>query len=64
MHELLKNWRVLNDMLSTLREDQVLELLCYEREHEKRASIAERLHQRYNTLRVDRERSEILKGLI
>jgi hypothetical protein len=33
----------------------------HERKHERRVSVLERLHQRYNTLRVSRERIEILQ---
>lgn len=44
-----------------LREDQVKELLDHELRGERRQTVLERLHQRYNTLRVSRERVEILK---
>jgi hypothetical protein len=39
----------------------VLELLTQEQEGQKRITILERLHQRYNTLRVARERIEIMR---
>ena len=55
-------WRSLNSKLSRLSEDEVLRLLNEEREGAKRVSMLERLHQRYNTLRVARERLELLKG--
>ena len=58
----MKNtWRGLNDRLSTLTETEVLDLLNEERQTLKRVSMLERLHQRYNTLRVARERLELLK---
>ena len=58
----MKNtWRGLNDRLSTLTETEVLDLLNNERQTLKRVSMLERLHQRYNTLRVARERLELLK---
>jgi hypothetical protein len=58
----LKNtWRSLNDHLPTLSEEEVLGLLNNERKTFQRVSVLERLHQRYNTLRVARERMEILK---
>ena len=38
-------------------EDQVLELLNFERKGPKRIVVLERLHQRYSTLRVARERA-------
>jgi hypothetical protein len=57
-------WRSLNSKLSRLSEEEVLRLLSEEREGAKRVSMLERLHQRYNTLRVARERLELLKGAI
>jgi hypothetical protein len=58
----LKNtWRSLNDRLPTLTEEEVLGMLNNERNTLKRVSVLERLHQRYNTLRVARERLELLK---
>jgi len=58
----LKNtWRSLNDRLPTLSEEEVLGMLNNERQLLKRVSVLERLHQRYNTLRVARERLELLK---
>jgi len=58
----LKNtWRSLNDRLPTLSEEEVLGMLNNERQSLKRVSVLERLHQRYNTLRVARERLELLK---
>ena len=58
----MKNtWRSLNDRLPTLSEEEVLGLLNNERNTLKRVSILERMHQRYNTLRVARERLELLK---
>jgi hypothetical protein len=47
--------------LSSKTEAEVLELLDQERAGAKRITILERLHQRYNTLRVARERIELLK---
>jgi hypothetical protein len=58
----LKNtWRSLNDRLPTLTEEEVLDMLNNERNTLKRVSMLERMHQRYNTLRVARERLELLK---
>ena len=58
----MKNtWRSLNDRLPTLSEEEVMGMLNNERDTLKRVSILERLHQRYNTLRVARERLELLK---
>lgn len=58
----MKNtWRSLNDRLPTLTEEEVLGMLNNERNTLKRVSMLERMHQRYNTLRVARERLELLK---
>jgi hypothetical protein len=59
---LTTTWRSLNNELSRLSEEEVLRLLNEEREGAKRATMLQRLHQRYNTLRVARERLELLKG--
>ena len=55
-------WRSLNNELSRMSEEDVLKLLNEERIGAKRVSMLQRLHQRYNTLRVARERLELLKG--
>jgi len=55
------SWRKLNDVLSNMSEADVWGLLEAERFGEKRASVLQRLHQRYNVLRVSRERIELLK---
>jgi len=54
-------WRKLNSDLSLKTEEQVLAMLNEERVTGKRVTVLERLHQRYNTLRVARERVELLK---
>ena len=55
------SWRELNNQLSMMSEADVWGLLEVERNGEKRSSVLQRLHQRYNTLRVSRERIELLK---
>ena len=57
----MTTWRSLNAELRTLDEAQVLEMLTEERTNQRRVSVLERLHQRYNTLRVSRERIELLQ---
>lgn len=54
-------WRKLNSNLSLKSEEEVLDLLNQERASYKRVTVLERLHQRYNTLRVARERVELLR---
>ena len=54
------SWRALNNQLSMMSEEEVLSLLQLEKRGEKRASVLQRLHQRYNVLRVSRERIELM----
>ena len=58
------NWRELNQKLSLLSEQQVLQMLNDERIGARRVTVLERLHQRYTALRAARERVEILKEAI
>jgi hypothetical protein len=53
-------WRKLNEVLALLPETDVKALLDEEMAGGKRVKVIERLHQRYNTLRVARERAELL----
>lgn len=55
-------WRSLNDQLNNMSEEEVLELLNKERAGSRRATLLERLHQRYTILRSARERAEIFSG--
>ena len=55
-------WRELNHVLASKTEDEVLQLLNEERIGIRRIAVLERLHQRYNILRVSRERVELLNG--
>ena len=55
------SWRGLNDVINTLSEEEVFSLLEQERIQGKRLSMLQRLHQRDNTLRVARERIELLQ---
>ena len=59
---MITTWRSLNNELSRMSEEDVLKLLNEERMGAKRVTMLQRLHQRYNTLRVARERLELLKG--
>jgi hypothetical protein len=54
------SWRALNNQLSMMSEEEVLSLLDFEKLNEKRSSVLQRLHQRYNVLRVSRERIELM----
>jgi hypothetical protein len=55
------SWRALNDVLSNMTEADIWFMLEAERFGKKRASVLQRLHQRYSVLRVSRERIELLK---
>lgn len=54
-------WRKFQSELPNYSEAQLLVLLNEERNQHKRVSMLERIHQRYCTLRANRERLEILK---
>ena len=54
-------WRELNHTLGTKTEAEVLDMLNEERANLRRIVVLERLHQRYNSLRVTRERMELCK---
>lgn len=57
-------WRKLNEALVTMPEHEVKELLEAELSEGRRVAVIERLHQRYNTLRVARERAELFRRLL
>jgi len=57
-------WRKLNETMSSLTEEEIMEMLEYERTHERRVKMLLRLHQRANSLRVARERIELLKEAV
>jgi hypothetical protein len=57
----LLTWRKFQSELPNYTETDLLVLLDEERSKYKRVSMLERIHQRYNTLRVARERVELLK---
>jgi hypothetical protein len=54
------NWRELNEVLADYTEQEVWDLLEDERKHARRSTVIIRLHQRYTTLRMLRERAELL----
>ena len=57
-------WRKLNENMASLTEDEVMAMLEYERTHARRVKMLLRLHQRANSLRVARERIELLKEAV
>ena len=54
-------WRRLNEYMATFSEEEIMAMLEYERTHDRRVKMLLRLHQRANSLRVARERIELLK---
>ena len=54
-------WRKFQSNLPNYSEADLLALLDEERMKHRRVSMLERIHQRYCTLRANRERLEILK---
>ena len=60
----LKSWRSMNHTMHSLTEQEVLEMLQHELKTTRRPVFAERLHARYNSLRVQRERIELLGSLV
>lgn len=58
----LTNSKTLNAVLKSLPERELGDLLAYERAHQARMTIMLRLYGRYNLLRSQRERANIIKG--
>ena len=58
------SWRELNAKLSLYTEEQVLQMLNDERAGARRATVLQRLHQRYTMLRAARERIELMKEAV
>ncbi len=57
------NWHDLNVLLTMRDERQVKAMLDEEVEVHKRPTYAVRIHQRYTTLRAQRERKELLEKI-
>ena len=53
------SWRKLNEVLPDLEEEEVLTLLEMEKVGARRAMVLIRLHQRFCTLRMARERNQL-----
>ena len=53
------SWRKLNEVLSDLGEEEVVKLLENEKIGARRAMVMIRLHQRFCTLRMARERNQL-----
>ena len=57
----MMTYRQLNTVIHTLSEDELWSLLQDEREGERRFSMLRRIHQRYSSLRAQRERQALLR---
>jgi hypothetical protein len=57
----LITWRTFQSNLPNYTEADLLALLDEERLKHRRVTMLERIHQRYCTMRANRERLEILK---
>ena len=53
------SWRSLNEVLASMNEEEVLKLLEEEKTGARRAMVMIRLHQRFCTLRMARERNQL-----
>ena len=53
------SWRKLNEVLSDLDEEEVVKFLENEKIGARRAMVMIRLHQRFCTLRMARERNQL-----
>jgi len=55
-------WRKVNDKLTLKTEEEVWLMLQTELQTQRRGGVLLRLHQRFNTLRCNRERIDIMKA--
>lgn len=55
-------WRKLNKLLPAMKEDEVLQLLEDEKKGAGRVTVIIRLHQRFCTLRMERERAQLFEN--
>ena len=55
------SWRKFQNEMNSYSEADLLALLDEERTQHRRVSMLARIHQRYCTLRTNRERMEIMK---
>lgn len=62
--EVLASWGSVNKHIKKLNtEEELREYLIYEVTHKNREAVVKRLHQKFNKLRVKRERFEFTMGL-
>jgi hypothetical protein len=56
----LVNWRALSRDLPKLGEEELSQLLTYEKENKRRINFMLKIYGRYNKVREQRERNELL----
>ena len=59
-----ETWRSLNAKIGRMTEEEISDALVLERATHKRASMLERLHRRYCSLRASRERIELMREAV
>jgi len=58
----MSNWiKIADTIYKEATEDELLQMMVFEAHHKNRGYVIERLHSRYNALRIKRERKEISK---
>jgi hypothetical protein len=57
--EMLSNWKLLNERIAVLSEEECGVLLDAEKKGQKRYTFLRRIYGRYNTLRASREHREL-----
>lgn len=56
----MSNWlKVADKIYKNISEEEILMMMKFEGEHKNRSYVIERLHSRYNALRVRREKKEL-----
>lgn len=60
LDQLLLNWTTLNDALRNIGEKKCRQLLDREKSNRRRVAFLLRIYGKYNQLRCDRERRELL----
>jgi hypothetical protein len=61
---ILESWPTLNAFLNSATEKEAQELLKAELKGRKRKNCATRIYSRFNRMRADRERKELLDKLV
>ena len=57
------NWREMTEQLTTMSEDELADMINDELDNQQRISMIIRLHQRFNIVRMTRERKELLAAI-